>query len=60
MRPRITEPTLIRSTNSATNGKIVRDARRHGKKVEKTRAIGVFLKNAFNTKNRFVYISNEM
>lgn len=60
MRPRITEPTLVRSTDIATNGKIVRDSRRHGRRVERTRAIGVFLKNAFGTKNRFIYISPEM
>lgn len=60
MRIRITEPTLVRSTDYVTNGKIKRDARRHMKKVEKTRALGVFIKNAFGTKNRFIYISQEM
>ena len=56
MRPRIKDSTLVRSTDLVTNGKIVRQAKRHGKEVEKTRSVGVFLKNAFGIPGRFIYI----
>lgn len=56
MRKRITTPTLIRSSNQERNRRIVHKAKRQIKRIEKTRAVGVFLKNAFGTKDRFIYI----
>ena len=56
MRPRITTSKLVRSTDSKTNGIIVKKSKRLKSRVEKHRAFGVFLKNAFDTPGRFIYM----
>jgi hypothetical protein len=56
MRKRINEPKLVRSTDILTNSIIVRKSKRYMKRIEKTRAFGVFIKNAFGVKGRSIYI----
>ena len=60
MRRRIRSATLVRSTNHITNSRIVKKSKKRTKRVEKTHTIGTFIKNAFGTKNRSIYISNDM
>ncbi len=56
MRKRIEMSELVRSTDPVVNSLIVRKSKQHRKRVEKTRTMGVFIKNAFGTKGRFIYI----
>jgi len=55
-RVRVTQPVLVRSTTPEINSRIVRKSKRLIKRIEKHRAVGVFIKNAFGVKGRFVYI----
>ena len=57
VRPRIISPTLVRSTDSITNSMIVSKSKKRIKRVEKTRTMDVFIKNAFGIKNRSIYIA---
>jgi hypothetical protein len=56
IRKRITTSKLVRSTDHTTNSKIVRKSKQQMKRIESTRTIGTFIKNAFGTKGRFIYI----
>jgi hypothetical protein len=56
MRVRVSSSTLIRSSDPDLNSRIVRKQKQHRKRIEKTRTMEVFIKNAFGTKNRFIYI----
>lgn len=56
MRKRITTPELVRSSDEKVNSRIVRKAKQRRRRIEKTRAVGVFIKNAFGTKGRSIYI----
>jgi hypothetical protein len=54
-RPRIQGPTIIRSSDLETNALIVRKSNQRRKRVEKTRVVERFIKNAFGTPGRFIY-----
>jgi hypothetical protein len=54
-RIRLTKPVLVRSTNKDKNSRIVQKSRQLLKRTEKVRVKGVFIMNAFGTKNRVIY-----
>jgi len=54
-RLRIKEPTLVRSSDIKTNSLIVRKSNKRRQRVEKTKVIERFIKNAFGTPGRFIY-----
>jgi hypothetical protein len=56
MRKRINSSTLVRSTDHETNSMIVRKSKRQIKRIEQHRTIGTFIKNAFGTPGRFIYM----
>lgn len=56
MRPRNNSPCFVRSSDHVTNSQMVRKNKKHRRRIEKTRTVGVFIKNAFGTKDRFIYI----
>ena len=58
MRLRITKPELVRSSDPHVNSRIVRKSKQRGRRIERTRTVEVFIKNAFDTKDRFIYINN--
>jgi hypothetical protein len=56
-RQRIKGPTLVRSSDLETNALIVRKSNQRRRRVEKTRTVDRFIRNAFGTPGRFVYCS---
>ena len=56
MRKRIKQPRLVRSTDHATNSKIVKRSKQLMKNNPKSRAVETFIKDAFGIKGKFVYI----
>lgn len=56
MRPRISKPQLVRSSDHTTNSKIVRKSKRRHKRTKNTRTSGTLIRDAYGVKGRTIYI----